>query len=166
MRISYGPFSYFAGGDLSGSLLNEDGDAVNMEEEVAKICGSVNVCKANHHAFKDAMTEGFLKNVKASSYIIPVWDHEHIQPEIIGRIVSLSSGNPDLMIFPTRFPEILRNKYSGEKWINSVNPSDGHIVVKVLNGGREYKIYTLSAQDESQVVKSVHGPYSTLLTCN
>ena len=159
MRISYGPFSYYTGGDLSGKLLDKEGNPVDIEEEVAKISGAVDICKANHHAYKDAMTEGFLKHIDASAYIIPVWDHEHIQPGVIERIVSFSPKDIGPIIFLTRFPEVLRTKYVSEKWMESVSQEDGHVVVKVYDNGEKYKIYILSVQDEIQIVKSVFGPY-------
>ncbi len=159
IRLSYGPFSYYTGGDLSGKLLDEKGNPVDIEEEVAKICGKVDVCKSNHHAYKDAMTEGFLKYISASAYIIPVWDYEHIQPVIIDRMVFLSPYEVEPKIFPTQFPEILRKKYADEKWIESVSRLDGHIVVKVFDNGEKYKIYVLSALDEKQIVKGVYGPF-------
>lgn len=161
MRISYGPFSYYTGGDLSGNLLDEKGNLVDIEEEVAKICGSVDVCKANHHAYKDAMTKGFLQQIDASAYIIPVWDYEHIQPSVMDRMALLSSSNSDIKIFPTQFPQILRKKYANEKWIESVSREDGHVVIKVFDQGDKYKIYVLSAQDEAMIVTSVYGPYKT-----
>jgi len=159
MRISYGPFSYYTGGDLSGKLLDEKGNPVDIEEEVAKICGTVDVCKANHHAYKDAMTNGFVKNIGAFAYIIPVWDYEHIQPTVMERIISLSPHEGGPKIFPTQFPTKLRSQYSKEKWLNSVCQKDGHVVVKVFDMGRKYKIYVLSPQDENQIVKGVYGPY-------
>ena len=159
MRISYGPFSYYTGGDLSGELLDEKGSPVDIEEKVAKICGAVDVCKANHHAYKDAMTEGFLKHIKASAYIIPVWDYEHIQPSVMKRMAYQSYSNSDIKIFPTRFPEILREKYASEKWVRSVSKDDGHIVIKVYDNGEKYKLYIISALDEKQIVKNVFGPF-------
>ena len=159
MRISYGPFSYYTGGDLSGKLLDEKGNSVDIEEEVAKICGNVDICKANHHAYKDAMSEGFLKNIGAFAYIIPVWDYEHIQSAVMERMVSFSPNEVDPKIFPTQFPEILRKKYSNEEWIKSVSRVDGHVVVKVFEHGRKYKIYVLSALDEKQIVTGVYGPH-------
>jgi beta-lactamase superfamily II metal-dependent hydrolase len=110
IKISYGTFSYYTAGDLSGFLLDEQGNVVDLEEKVAQICGPVDICKANHHAYSDAMTEGFIKNIKASAYIIPVWDYEHIQPVVLERMASRSLYPADRIIFPTRFPEILKSK--------------------------------------------------------
>ena len=161
IRISYGPFRYYAGGDLSGSLLDSVGQSVNLEEKIAEACGQVDVCKANHHAYLDAMTEEFIRNIKAKHYVIPVWDYEHIQPSIMSRMVSdkLCLGNK--VVFPTNFPEILQKKYIVEDWMKSVCREDGHVVVKVYDKGQSYKIYVLSAADENMLVKAVYGPYKS-----
>lgn len=162
MKISYGSFSYFTGGDVSGSLLNKDGNLINIEEEVSKICGKVDVCKANHHGYKDAMVEGFLRNINAFVYIIPVWDFEHIQPSVINRVANSSSYENRTKVFPTNFPSELRYKYNNENWFESICKEDGHVVVKVLNNGKKFKIYVLSANDEKMIVKSVYGPFSPM----
>lgn len=161
IKISFGPFSYFTAGDLSGNLLDEDGNTVDIEEAVAKVSGKVDVCKANHHAYKDAMTQGFLHHIDASAYIIPVWDYEHIQPAVMQRMALQSSANEDASIFPTQYPTHLRERYADEPWTSSVSEQDGHVVVKVLNNGQAYKIYVLSAHDEQMIVSNVYGPYKT-----
>lgn len=161
IRISYGPFRYYCGGDLSGQLRNEQGQSVNLEEEVAKACGPVDVCKANHHAYKDAMSEGFLRHIHARQFIIPVWDYEHIQPKIIQRMESCSSEKENPRIFPTGFPQELQTQYAGEPWMKSVAPAYGHVVIKVFDKGRKYMIYVLSPLNEQMRVQQVFGPYTS-----
>lgn len=159
IRTNYGKFSYYTAGDISGTLLNKEGETVDLESEIAEICGPVDVCKANHHAYKDAMSQGFIKHIKASSYIIPVWDYEHIQPVIMERMASTNLNSNNINIFPTRFPNHLKEKYANEKWINSVCQEDGHIVIKVYEKGEKYNIYILSANDEKSTVKAIYGPF-------
>ena len=36
---------------------------------------------------------------------------------------------------------------------------NGHFLIRVSNGGEEYKVYTLSDSDGQLVVKSISGPY-------
>ena len=161
IRIAYGPFRYYTGGDVSGSLLDSIGNSVNLEEKVAEACGPVDVCKANHHAYKDAMPESFVKQIHARNYIISTWDYEHTQPEIISRMTSKELYAGERTVFSTYIPEALRKEYAAEKWMQSVCPENGHIVVKVYNKGRKYKIYVLSAVKENYSVKAVYGPYKS-----
>ena len=64
LRLDYGPFSYYTGGDVAGSLRDTDGNPVNIEVMVGQACGKVDVCKTNHHAYKDAMKEDFIKAIE------------------------------------------------------------------------------------------------------
>lgn len=159
--ISYGPFRYYTGGDISGCLSDSAGNVVNMEEKVAEACGPVDVCKANHHAYKDAMTEGFVRQIHARHYVISTWDYEHTQPEVIGRMISEKSYSDEQRVFSTYIPDTLRKAYANEDWMRSVCPGNGHVVVKVYDKGRKYKIYVLSATDEQQRIEFVYGPYES-----
>lgn len=158
LRIDYGPFRYYTGGDISGNLSDKDGNPVNLEEKIAEACGPVDVCKVNHHAYRDAMTEGFIRQIQARHYIIPVWDYEHIQPSVMSRMASKQLYDGERMIFPTAFPISLQQKYASADWMPSVCPETGHIVIKVSKGGNHYTIYVLSAEDENMRVKAVYTP--------
>lgn len=157
LRISYGPFRYYTAGDISGEVLDNTGRPIDLEERIGQACGPVDVCKANHHAYLDAMSEGFVRNIRARNYVIPVWDFEHIQPEIIRRILSPQLYIGERTIYPTNLPEALYEKYEKDDWMKAVCRQDGHIVVKVYNEGRHYKIYVLSTEDERMIVKDVRN---------
>jgi len=161
LRIDYGPFSYYTGGDLSANVYDETGNLLNVEEQVGQACGEVDVCKVNHHAWKDAMSGGFIRNVRAKQYVIPVWEDEHIQPFILERMLDKSLYQGQRLIFPTYMPDHLRGLYASRRWMSSVCPENGHIVVKVFEGGRKYAVYVVSAEDESGQVKAVYGPFDS-----
>lgn len=160
-RIDYGPFSYYAGGDISSFVYNENGDTLNVEALVAKACGPVDICKVNHHAWVDAMTDDFVKNIKAKQYVIPVWEDEHIQPEVITRMLDTDLYPGNRTIFPTCFPIHLREKYSSCDWYNQISSTDGHVIIKVKDKGTQYYIYVLSAEDETNNVKAKFGPFDS-----
>jgi hypothetical protein len=162
MRIVYGAFRYYTGGDFGETLPDAQGNPINIEERIGKICGPVQVCKANHHAYLGAMTDGFVGNVQASAYIIPVWDYLHIQPSVMANMASRESYPGNRMIFPTAFPEVMRKAYADEPWMSSVCPEYGHIVVKAFDRGKKYRIYVLSARDERRIVKAVYDSPGTV----
>ena len=153
----------FRSGDVTASVLGTDGKKIDIEEKVAEACGPVDVCKANHHGYLDAMSKGFIKNIKARDYIFPVWDHEHIQPSIVSRILSPELYKGKRTMYFTNVPAVLSEKYKNEDWFVSVCKDDGHVVVKALNHGEKYKIYILSAEDENMIVKAVYGPFDSSL---
>lgn len=158
IRIDYGPFSYYTGGDLTGSVKDANGNPINLEAKVGEACGQVDVCKSNHHSYLDSMHEGFLEAVRAKHYVNCTWDLQHTQPKIFQRVLSKS----DCLIFHQYlWPEQMA-KHKGEEWTKKVI-EQGHIVVKAYDKGRKYKVYILSAEDEQMIVKAIYGPYDSAM---
>lgn len=159
LRFDYGDFSYFTGGDLSCSLLNAEGEEVNLECSVGEVCGEVDVCKANHHSYKDAMPEDFLRAVQAKQYILNVWDQQHTQPELLERMHEIGPQSGDPKIHSGFITETMRNDFATQEWAESICPENGHIVIKAYDNGSKYKIYRLSAEDEQMRIQAIYGPY-------
>lgn len=156
LRMDYGPFSYYTGGDVAGGLLDENGNHVNVEAKTGEACGEVDVCKTNHHAYKDAMTEDFVNAVNPDHYISCAWDIWHTQPQLMERMLTRTDG----MIFHQFvWPEFLE-EHKDAAWYDRLYKDGGHIVVKAYNKGRSYKIYVLDSTNEDMTVKAVFGPYS------
>ena len=156
LRLDYGPFSYYAGGDVAGSILDAEGNPVNIEVKVGEACGQVDICKTNHHAYKDAMKEGFLKAVDPTHYVSCAWDIWHTQPELMDRMLKQSEG----MIFHQFVcPDLLKDHLDAD-WYDRLYTKGGHIVVKVFDKGRQYMVYVLESSNEDMVIKDVFGPYS------
>lgn len=160
-RIDYGPFSYFAGGDLTNSLKDADGQSINIEAQTGKVCGEVDVCKCNHHAYKDSMHPDFLSSIKAKAYIDAVWDQYHTQPAIIERILSQDIYQGERMFYTQYIVDKARKEHADKEWMKGVCPYNGHIVVKVYDKGRKFKIYRLSAEDEQMTIQAIYGPFDS-----
>ena len=155
LRSDYGPFSYYAGGDVAGSLLDAEGNPVNIEVKVGEACGEVDVCKTNHHAYKDAMKEGFIAALNPKHYVSCAWDIWHTQPELMERMLK----RPDAMIFHQFvWPDFLKDKLEAD-WYSRLYTKGGHIVVKAFDKGRQYKIYILDDSNEDMIIKDVFGPF-------
>lgn len=154
--LSYGNFRYFAAGDLSGGVRGPDGKDIGLEGIVGREYGPVHVAKANHHAYLDAMTEGFVRGIRARHFVVPVWDIHHIQAATIQRMGLTGSD-----IFFTRFPESKRGEFQNNDWMERVAATDGHVVIRVEKGGKRYFIYHLDATNERKVVKARYGPFYT-----
>ena len=156
LRMDYGPFSYYTGGDVAGRLLDENGNHINVEAKTGEACGEVDVCKTNHHAYKDAMTEDFVNAVNPDHYISCAWDIWHTQPQLMERMLARTDG----MIFHQFvWPEFLE-EHKNASWYDRLYKDGGHIVVKAYDKGRSYKIYILDSTNEDMTVKAVFGPYS------
>jgi hypothetical protein len=159
IRITYGDFDYFNGGDLSGRLPMNTESWRDIEIPVGKAVGPVEVCEANHHAWIDAMSEPFLSSVKAQVIVIQVWNARHLNLSVMNSM-SNKNLNPNLKhIIPTNIPEISK-AYLGDKELKKVSGDGGHIVLKVAQGGKQYSVILLTTEDESFRVKSIYGPYN------
>jgi beta-lactamase superfamily II metal-dependent hydrolase len=158
IRITYGDFNYFNGGDLTGRLPLGSEPWRDIETPVGKVVGPVEVCEANHHAWIDAMNESFLSSVKAQIIIMQVYHVTHFNLSVMNGMAN-KKLNPNLKhIIPTVIPEISK-AYFGDDELKKVSGNGGHIVIKVAPGGKTYSVFILSSDDESYSVKSVYGPF-------
>ncbi|MDO4576118.1 MAG: MBL fold metallo-hydrolase [Planctomycetia bacterium] len=159
--FSYGPFRFYTGGDLTGHLLNEAGQNYDYEGCVGRVAGPVDVCKGNHHSYRDAMVPSFVREIQSTVYVLCVWDVHHIQDNTMTNMTSRELYPGDRLICPTFVPKVQRELYQDKAWWSDVVTCGGHVVVKVLDGGKQYKVYYLSANDENHTVKAVFGPFQS-----
>ncbi len=154
--IRYGKFSYWTGGDVSCKLTGADGQEFNYEGVVGRAVGPVTVCKTNHHAYRDAMTEEFVREVRAAAYVTAVWCPRHIQDCNMRLMSSWELYAGERKVFPNFVPEWPRKEWPDAPWWGDVVPAPGgHVVVKVAPGGDTYRIYVVDATDESLAVRGV-----------
>ena len=155
VRIEYGRFSYFSGGDVSKWLYDADGKAVDYEGYVGERCGPVTVCKTNHHAYMDAMRLPFVKAVRPAAYLSNVWYYKQIKDENMGHMLSRETYPGDRFFFATSIPPRSREENPGKAWWNDFAPP-GHFVVRVAPGGDTYRIYVLDNTDMERRVIAVY----------
>ena len=132
IRISYGDFSWYTGGDIKSSL---------TEDAVAKACGPTDVVVCNHHAYKDAMHNSFVRQMQAKAYVSPVWDYYHPEAEPLRWMLSTDLYPGDRMVFAAGLVENNRIRLgeNGEK----IKPA-GHIMVRVYEGGDTWQVFVLN----------------------
>ena len=159
MTISWGPFRYFTGGDVSGTFRDSNKKDVEFEGAVGKAAGPVHVCKTNHHSFRDAMRPEFVKEVRASFYITNVWNSSHLQDNTMTAMADETLYPGSRTVCPTWASKKVLEQYKDRPWQSSLQPAYGHVVVRVFDGGRKYKVIFLTVEDESMTVKKVFGPY-------
>ncbi|MCE6989856.1 ComEC/Rec2 family competence protein [Dyadobacter sp. CY323] len=158
IRISYGNFDYFNGGDLVNSSAPV-GAWQNIETPVGVVTGPVEVCEANHHATYDAMGENFLMAVRPRVIVIQAWTASHPNNSTFLRMLENSKVYPgERDIFTTNLMKETLAVIS-ERRISPIKSRQGHVVVRVHPGGGQYDIYILDDSSESFTIKAVHGPY-------
>jgi hypothetical protein len=156
--IHYGPFSYYTGGDNPGNVFLGDAAWRDVETDIAKAVGEVDIATMDHHGNRDALNENFIKTLRPRVWIEQVWTADHPGHEVLIRATSqlLYPGPRDL--FATNFMEA-NELVIGPLVAQSYKSRQGHIVVRVLPGGTEYYVIILDDLIEAATVKQVFGPY-------
>ena len=152
-RLIYGKFTYFNGGDITTGT---PGTWQDIETPIGLVTGPVEVCKANHHAYFDAMGVPFLQAVRPRVFIVHVWSPSQPSANILARMLSSGTYPGPRDMFVTNTMEETR-VVSGR--MDNLKSQQGHIVVRVSPGGESYMIYILDDSDENFKIKAIHGPY-------
>ena len=150
IRIRYGKFSYYNGGDLSGGnwpiYKSQERD---FETPVSKVCGKVTVMKANHHGYFDTCNAYFLQALSPQVIIIDARSENHPVSSTMTRISDpqVWRGERDYYITVDQ----ARKKLGEELW-SKFKPW-GHIVVRVYPGGNSYQMFVLDADSTDYRIK-------------
>ena len=140
IELSYGNFRYFSGGDIPGF---GKGD---VETALSQRLGKTSVLNLNHHGFRDAINATFLAKLQPQVMVIPVWIENHPHTETLPRLVDTTIYPGKRSIYPTGMFPGLRNKLGDG--VNAFKP-DGHVVIRVGKGGRDYTVFVLDATSKS-----------------
>lgn len=161
MKISYGNFDYWAGGDLQ-----YNGKSYfpwkNIELACAQVGGKVEVMKANHHGVTNTNQAEALKAHDPQNIVVCSWVDCHPRTKVLNEMITTL---PDVDLHITNFwkgerPEGVDDKVTDEETAR-VKSYDGHIVVRVTDEGRTYRILTLEDVKGTMKVKKVVGPYKS-----
>ena len=169
-RLTYGAFTYFNGGDLSGLAGGKTPAWNDMESAVAWAAGPVDVHALNHHGTSDAANAFFLSVLQPRIHILSTYASSHPGPEVMRRMQSelIYPGPRDIFmtngLWPGRREHMV--KLFGETetaWLiermAGIAATRGHIVVRVAPGGDSYQVIVIDDADDTGNVLSVHGPY-------
>lgn len=157
MIISYGDFKMYTAGDFSCNWDLPDGTRFRIEDEMAQVCGSVNVAKINHHGHH-SMPSKLVAALKAQVYISSVWDQLHNTRDTLKHISDRSLYPEERIVCPGVFPSERRAKDCDQAWLSDVSSASyegGHVILDVEPGGKHFSITYLTAADESMTVRSV-----------
>lgn len=184
MRIRYGGFDYFSGGDLPGvpggetrkmpllAARRPTPEWADMESPIAWVTGPVDVLVLNHHGGQDTTNAFFLSVLQPRVVIAQVWDSIQVTAEVLKRLRSdfiypgprdifttngLWEGKKEHMIAFYGEEVALRHMEDLQK----ITANQGHIVIRVAPGGGSYQTYVLDDSQESFRIRSIHGPYKS-----
>jgi hypothetical protein len=159
IRIRYGNFRYYTGGDLPGVPLDNLPAWNDLETPVARAVGPVDVAVLNHHAWLDTTNVYFLQTLRPRVIVIPAWHATHPDHGVVRRILStrVYPGPRDIFLTTLLAAPRAILSYLG----NPFQSTDGHIVIRVAPGGASYQVFILDDATETREIIAVHGPYQS-----
>ena len=158
LRLSYGKFDYFTGGDIPGIPLEGYPQWQDIETPVAQAVGPVEVSLLNHHGYIDSQNAFFVGALRPRIWILNVWDSAHPTARVYSRLQSIRLYPGPRELFATHMHDANRKVIVG---LDKLASSHGHIVVRVAPGGGTYQVVILDDATESYRVIAVHGPYDS-----
>ncbi|MDC6366238.1 MULTISPECIES: ComEC/Rec2 family competence protein [Flavobacteriaceae] len=157
VRIDYGKFNYFTGGDISGINTMGQTNMKAVESHVAPVIGSVDVATLNHHGNRDSQNPYYVRMVRPRVWIQQNWTADHPGEEVLRRITSKELYPGDRDIFSTVMLQGAKDVIGGR--LNDYKSQEGHIVVRVYDEGNTYDIFVLNDKSEEREIRAKHGPY-------
>ena len=157
MVFSYGPFRFYTAGDFSAKFKDPDGTPRFIEDDIADVCGRVNVAKVNHHGH-NSMSRKLVSALSPQVWVSCVWDQLHNLPPCMQLLSDRSIYPGDRVICPTIMPAARREKDRDAAWMKDIAPEtvEGcHIVVNVDREGKSYSVSFIPARDKSMTVCSI-----------
>jgi beta-lactamase superfamily II metal-dependent hydrolase len=153
VKLSYGPFGYYSGGDCSGTPENRD-----LESAVADAVGRVDAMSMDHHAYVDAANPRFLQKTQPQVMVIPVWDMWHPHLEALTRMTDRQIYPGERAIFATGLHDSCYDRLGDS--VKAILPQ-GHIVLRVTNKGKKFRVFVLDAADEPYKVRYTSGEFTS-----
>jgi len=157
IRLSYGRFDYFTGGDLTSDTEESGEQWRDIETPVAEASGPVEVAVADHHAYYDAVGPNFVHVLRPRVFIIPSWYVGHPSVMPLRRMLSQRLYAGDRDVFATCVMEA--NRLVNNQFISRLRSLEGNIIVRVAPGGDEFRILVTDDADDSDRIKLLAGPY-------
>ena len=157
LKVSYGKFTYFTGGDLTCDTNYGRDPWRDIETPVSRACGPVSVATVDHHGYYDAAGPESVRALRPRVWILQAWHASHPAITTLANLYSkqLYSGERDVFsvglkdeaaLTTARFSDLLKSR-------------DGHVLVRVSPPGDRYQVIILDDTDESDRIKASFGPY-------
>lgn len=157
LRIRYGKFDFFTGGDMPGIPDAGGPDWHSVETSVANAIGPTDVHVVNHHGSISPASAYFLSTLRSPVMILPAWSPTHPSQDSLKRMLTmrLYPGPHDVFAVTMREPA----KASIGARVDQMKATHGHIVVRVAPGGDQFKVFVLDDTSEAAPVVASFGPY-------
>ncbi|AKD56345.1 ComEC/Rec2 family competence protein [Spirosoma radiotolerans] len=159
LKIRYGAFDYFSGGDIQGVLQFGAPAWHDVETPLAKVVGPVDVQSVDHHGYADSQNGSLVASLRPRVFVIPAWASSHPGRDVLERLFSESVYSGPRDVFATNLLEDAKTAIGD--WLPKLKSQSGHVVIRVERGGKSYRVLVLEDSNESYMVKAVEGPYQS-----
>lgn len=137
LKFRYGDFTLYTGGDWEGRFPGPDGRDVDLQDELGKVCGKVDVAKFNHHAIP--ASEGFVRALSPDVWVATLWSGTQMT-EKLGRMIKAAKTErlttvEAQMLSPERRETVWRELVPSDSW------EPHHVVVDVPPERKHYSVY-------------------------
>jgi beta-lactamase superfamily II metal-dependent hydrolase len=160
LKITYGKFDYFTGGDMTGLQGFGLPAWFDMETPVAKVVGHVEALSLNHHGIRDASNEFFLKTLSPQVIVQQSWSSNHPGEEVLYRITSPFTFSGARDIFATYVHPETAITY-GRTLVDNYKSTRGHIVLRASRGGEQFSVFILDDTSLDFKLLKSFGPYES-----
>jgi hypothetical protein len=158
IKLSYGKFDYFTGGDNTGLQGYGLPSWFNVETPMAKAVGKVEVTTLDHHGNRDGTNEFFLKTLQPNVVVEQTWCSDHPGQEVMHRLISNHLYPGEKNIFATNIQEVTKHTL-GFWFTQGYKSMFGHVIIRVLPGGDKYYVLIAETINQKIQIKRVFGPY-------
>lgn len=156
IRLRYGKFGYYTGGDLTNDTNYGRDPWRDSESAAAEVCGKVSVAVANHHGYFNANGDRYVRALQPQVFTIAAWDSAHPTVNVLNTLFSkaIYAGNREVFATLVKHENRIANKKTDD-----LKSCAGHIVIRVEPGGETFAVHMVTNVDESDAVTSSFGPY-------
>lgn len=156
LRLSFGAFRYYAGGDLVHDTNYGRLPWADIESVVARACGRVDVASANHHGYVNGCGPEYIRQLQPRAFVISAWDSAHPTIPSLDNMLSRELYPDERGVFATALkPEnIIATKRLAE-----LQGGNGHVVVIVRPDATSFGVLITSNMDENDSIVGSFGPY-------
>lgn len=143
IRLQYGKFVYFNGGDLSGNNYGpgkRPSHNRDYESQIADLVGPVTVLKADHHGWKDTCNPYFMWRLAPEAIVFQASHIRHPWWETVRRLIDPQLPGAREMYVTSDSGKV---NIPDEFWQHLHAP--GHVVIRVYPGGDSWQVFTLDA---------------------
>jgi beta-lactamase superfamily II metal-dependent hydrolase len=158
LKIRYGRFDFFTGGDMYGIPDPGLPSWIDLETPVSRALGPTDVHVVNMHGSISVENPAFLMTLRSRVIILPSWSATHPSADVLKRAMAPRAYPGPRDVFATILREPTRLALGARA---DQLAGVGHIVVRVAKGGVGYRVVVVDESTESLTVKGIKGPYES-----